>query len=230
RRADGILAVSHGVAEDLALSTGLPRSRIEVIYNPIVTPDLDLRASAPVVHPWFLNGACRTVLAIGRLVPQKDFSTLIRAFKIVSGETPDARLVIFGEGAEKAALKRLVRELDLNEKVDLPGFVPNPYPYLAKASVFVLSSIYEGLPGVLIEALYFGIPLVATDCPSGTREILAGGQHGRLVPVGEPEVMAEAILSALSGKGPLPGREAWLPFESARVTGQVLDRFGASHA
>jgi glycosyltransferase involved in cell wall biosynthesis len=229
-RAAGIFAVSEGVADDLAQSTGLARSRIDVIYNPIVTPELKTRAHAPIRHPWFREGQDPVVLAIGRLARQKDFQTLIRAFKLVSDQLPATKLVVLGEGQDRTALLKLVNELGLREKVDLPGFADNPYPYLAHASVFVLSSIYEGLPGVLIEALYFGIPLVATDCPSGPREILSNGRYGRLVPVGDPERMAEAILAALAGPDPLPDPAAWLPFECGQITDQVLARIGGAHA
>jgi glycosyltransferase involved in cell wall biosynthesis len=113
-----------------------------------------------------------------------------------------ARLIILGDGSERPALERLIEERGLQNFVRLPGFVVNPYAYMARAAVFVLSSIHEGLPNVLMEALACGTPVVSTDCPSGPRQILDGGRYGPLVPVGDPEALAEAILTTLNN--PLP--------------------------
>lgn len=220
--ADGIVAVSKGVADDLAQVARLPRERIRVIYNPIVTPELRQQAHAPLEHPWFTPGEPPVLLGVGRLAAQKGFVTLIRAFAQVREERL-ARLLILGEGEERAALEALIRQLGLDDDVGLPGFVVNPYPYMARASLFVLSSRWEGLPGVLIEALYCGVPLVATDCPSGPREILAGGRYGQLVPVGDVTAMAGAIETVLNGKGPRPSPESWQPFELRSVVAQYLN-------
>ena len=136
------------------------------------------------------------MVGIGRLTPQKDFASLLRSFQLVRKER-DCRLVILGEGPERDALLHLADELGIREHVDLPGFVPNPYAVLARAQAFVLSSRWEGLPTVLIEAMALGVPLVAADCPSGPREILQDGAFGELVPVGDVEAMARAIVAAL---------------------------------
>jgi glycosyltransferase involved in cell wall biosynthesis len=220
--ADGIVAVSKGVADDLAQVTGIPRQRIQVIYNPIVTPDMREKAQAPLKHPWFVPGEPPMLLAVGRLTAQKDFPTLIQAFARVRELRP-ARLLILGEGQERPALEALVRQLGLEQDVSLPGFVVNPYPYMAQASLFVLSSRWEGLPGVLIEALYCGTPLISTDCPSGPREILAGGQYGELVPVGDAAALARAIETTLASKTPHPPRESWRPFELEVVVSQYIN-------
>lgn len=219
--ADGIVAVSKGVADDLVQLTDIPRDRIHVIYNPIVTPQLWEQAQVAIEHPWFGPDQPAVILAVGRLKPQKDFPTLIRAFARVR-QTHPARLLILGEGVERPSLEALVRQLGLEQNVSLPGFVPNPYPYMVRASLFVLSSAYEGLPGVLIEALACGVPLIATDCPSGPREILANGKYGQLVPVGDEVTLAHTIELVLAGKITRPPQESWRPFELQTVTNQYI--------
>jgi glycosyltransferase involved in cell wall biosynthesis len=160
------------------------------------------KASEPVSHPWFTPGQPPVILGVGRLTPQKDFPTLLRAFALVRRQRP-ARLVIVGEGRTEAkeALLRLAIELGCPDDVSLPGFTHNPFCFMANASVFVLSSLHEGLPGVLIQALACGVPVVSTDCPSGPREILEGGRHGRLVALGDFAAMADAITEALERPG-----------------------------
>jgi glycosyltransferase involved in cell wall biosynthesis len=218
--ADGIIAVSTGVAHDLACVVKLPDSRIQVIYNPIVTPDLRAKAQAPLEHPWYQAGEPPVIVAIGRLTQQKDFPTLLKAFAQVR-RTRLARLVILGEGEERSALESLVQQLGLAQDVSLPGFVANPYPYLVHASLFVLSSRWEGLPTVLVEALYCGVPVIATDCPSGPREILSGGKYGLLVPVEDAAAMASAIESQLvAGVSPPP--DSWRPYDLDTVVDQYV--------
>jgi glycosyltransferase involved in cell wall biosynthesis len=195
-RADAVVAVSHGVADDLSKAIKLERGKIRVIYNPVVRPEIMLRAHEPVDHPWFQQGMPPVLLGIGRLEEQKDFTNLIRAFKILQ-TTRDARLVILGEGALRSHLEALIGKLGLSKNVLLPGFVANPYSFLSKAAVFVLSSRWEGLPTVLIEAMACGVPVVATDCPSGPSEILEDGRWGRLVPVGDSVALAGAIRETL---------------------------------
>lgn len=198
--AEKIVAVSRGVAEDASTFLGLPRDRMNVIYNPVVRPELFDQAKLPIDHKWFQAGEAPVLIAIGRLTLPKDFPTLIRAFALVSSKRP-ARLLIFGEGEERPALESLVRDLNLEDSVMLPGFVDNPYAYLARARMFVLSSLYEGLPTALIEALALGKSIVSTDCRSGPREILNNGAYGRLVPVGNVEALADAIQDELE-EGP----------------------------
>ena len=222
RWADGIVAVSCAVADDLARVTGIPRERIRVIYNPVVTPDLWVQARAPLCHTWFEPAEPPVVLAVGRLTAQKDHATLIRAFARVRTNRR-VRLLILGEGEERPVLEALVEQLRLTQDVSLPGFVPNPYPYMRQASVFVLSSRWEGLPGVLIEALCCGLPVISTDCPGGSREILAGGEYGCLVPPGDAGAMAGAIEAALDGRCIRPSRESWKPFEEEAVVDQYIE-------
>jgi glycosyltransferase involved in cell wall biosynthesis len=195
--ADAVIAVSRGVAEDLACLTGMPRERIHTIYNPVVTPELAQKARAPVSHPWLGAAGVPLVLGAGKLKLQKDFPTLIRAFARLRARRP-ARLVILGEGVQRKKLEALVRELGVGADVALPGHVDNPWAWMARASVFVLSSAWEGLPGVLIEAMACGCPVVSTDCASGPAEILADGTYGPLVPVGDESALADAIDAVLA--------------------------------
>lgn len=194
--ADAITAVSEGVASDLVETVDIHRNEISVIYNPVVNPNLIKKVEKDINHPWFTTNDSRVILGVGSLSPQKDFQTLIRAFTIVSTKR-DVRLVILGEGNKREELTQMVTRLGLTDKVDLPGQVANPYPYMRDAAVFVLSSAWEGLPNVLIEAMACGCPVVATDCPSGPREILQNGEYGPLVPVREPDYMAQAICDTL---------------------------------
>jgi glycosyltransferase involved in cell wall biosynthesis len=196
RDADLLYAVSSGTADDLAQQIGLERERIETIYNPVVTDALRAAAAEPVTHPWLAPGAPPVVLGVGRLEAQKDFSTLIRAFAEVRAAI-DSRLLILGEGSERSKLSDLVRREGLEAYVELHGFATNPSAFMARAGVFVLSSAYEGLGNVLIEAMHAGCPVVSTDCPSGPSEILEGGRHGPLVPVGDATALALAIVQQL---------------------------------
>lgn len=224
--ADGVVAVSKGVADDLARFARLPRERISVINNPVVTDDLLEAKCVNAEHPWLADGTVPVIVAVGRLTRQKDFGTLLRAFALVQERRP-ARLLILGEGEDKASLQALARDLGLEERVEMPGFVPDPLAYVAKASVFVLSSAWEGLGNALIEALACGCPVVSTDCPSGPSEILEDGKYGRLVPVGHHESMAEAILTTLDGP---PDRQMLLErasdFHVDRITERYLDVMG----
>jgi glycosyltransferase involved in cell wall biosynthesis len=200
---DCVVANSEGVAADTIRLTGLPAERVVVVRNPVVTPALDVLAREPVMHPWFHSGALPVVLGAGRLTVQKDFPTLIRAFARVRVRRP-CRLVILGQGSLRAELEGLVQSLGLGNDVWMPGHVTNPYAYMAKSAVFALSSAWEGSPNVLTEALAVGTPAVATDCPSGPREILRGGEFGPLVPVGDDAALAEAIVATL--ERPLPSQ------------------------
>lgn len=193
---DRIVAVSQGVAEDTARIARIPREAITVIRNPVITPELLGQAALPCLHSWFQPGSPPVVLGVGRLQQQKDFPTLIRAFALVHRERP-CRLVILGEGSGRAGLLELVDRLGLADEVDLPGFQPNPYPFLHRAALFALSSAWEGSPNALTEAMALGTPVVSTDCPSGPRELLDGGRFGALVPVGDVPALAAAIASTL---------------------------------
>lgn len=196
--ANGIITVSDGVAKDLATYTGIPFERIKVIYNPVVTEQLLRAADQPVHHRFFTANECSVVLGVGRLAEQKDFSTLIKAFDILRKNIP-SRLIILGDGEERSSLEKLIRLSGLQDLVDLPGFDVNPFAFMKKASVFVLSSKWEGLPGVLIQALACGCPVVSTDCLSGPSEILKNGEYGHLVPVEDINAIADAMEAILMG-------------------------------
>ncbi|MEF8792411.1 glycosyltransferase [Thiohalorhabdus sp.] len=198
RRADAVIAVSRGVAEDTAAVTGLPREAIHVLPNPVVTPELAERAAAEPDHPWLREpGDGPVILAVGRLNRQKDFPTLLRAFARLR-EHEAARLILLGEGPQRAELETLIKTLGLEEAVSLPGFAANPYPAMARADLFVLSCAWEGSPNALTEALALGTPAVATDCPSGPREILGDGRYGELVAMGDDAALAEAMARTLA--------------------------------
>ena len=222
--ADSIVAVSQGVADDLRQLMKSSDTRIQVIYNPVITPDLRAQVQTDLDHPWFQDGESPVVLAIGRLTEQKNYPLLIAAFARVL-KTHQAHLLILGEGEDRPALNNLIRVLGLEDKISMPGFVKNPYPYMVRSSVFVLSSRWEGLPGVLIEALYCGVPIISTDCPSGPREILADGEYGRLVPVGDVTALSDAICDALENKVPPPSPKSWQFYNLDKVLDQYIEVF-----
>jgi glycosyltransferase involved in cell wall biosynthesis len=219
--ANGITAVSKGVADDLSQAIKLSPSHIQVIYNPIVTPELQKKSKAFFDHPWFRTGEPPVILGVGRLTAQKAFNVLIEAFAQVRKSQP-ARLLILGEGEERPMLEALIRRLGLEQDIELPGFVSNPYPYMAHATLFVLSSRWEGLPTVLVEAMSLRTPVIATDCPSGPQEILRNGKYGHLVPVDDSSALALAIQNFLANPTTYPPEESWKSFELDFVTDQYL--------
>ena len=226
--ADVVAGVSAGTAADLARIARLPPEGVQVIHNPIITPDLAALKAQPADHPWLAPGQPPVVLAAGRLHQQKDFPTLLHAFARLRRQHR-ARLLILGEGHDRPLLEDLVAELGLSADVALPGFVANPFALMARGALFVLSSRWEGLPTVLVEALYCGLPVVATDCAGdGAREILDGGSHGALVPVADPVALADAMAAALTGSGPRPSPAAWQPYTVERVTARYLQALAAA--
>ena len=208
-KANAIVAPSRGVADDLARVAGVDRESIHVIYNPVISAGLVARAKDPASHPWLCDRNVPVIVGIGRLTHQKDFGTLIRAFALVR-KRKRARLLILGEGEDREALETLSLDLGVAEDVCLPGFLRNPYAVLSRAALFVLSSRWEGLPGVLIEALACGSKVVATDCPSGPREILDNGAYGELVPIEDEMSLAAAMERALSGEFVAADPSTWL--------------------
>ncbi len=194
-RADCVTAVSRGVADDLRDRLGLPEERIRVVYNPVVTADLTELEKVEPDDPWLADGG-PVVLAAGRLVPAKGFDHLLAAFAELNTD-PSARLVILGEGPERTALDRLARDLGINDRVRFAGFDPNPFRYMSRCAVFVLSSRYEGLPGALIQAMACGAAVVACDCPAGPAEIVEDGVDGFLVPPGDRPAMVARIAALL---------------------------------
>lgn len=227
--AEGIVAVSQGVADDLSNVMGIDAKQINVIYNPVVLPELLTLSKQPVNHPWFQVGQPPVILGVGRLYPQKDFATLIRAFAQVR-QVRSARLMILGDGPERDRLQTLITELGITDDVAIPGFVQNPYAYMKNAAVFVLSSAWEGLGNVLIEAMAIGTPVVSTNCESGPAEILANGQYGSLVPVGDDDAIATSILNVLDGQIQSTD-QTWLEqFTLETCVQQYLDVLGIASA
>ena len=202
-QADGVVAVSNGVADGLANEISLPRDRITTIYNPVVLPDIAERAAEPAEHPWLAPGAPPVLVAVGRPGRVKDHITLLRAFSIVR-ERHDVRLIVIGQNrpARKPARRRtefdaLAVELGVAEHVASIAHTMNPFAYFSRAAMLVVSSRYEGFCNVVLEALACGCPVVSTDCPVGPSEILERGRYGRLVAVGDPDAMAQAICQTL---------------------------------
>lgn len=190
------VGVSRGTSDSLETVTGMPSNRITTIYNPAVTPFLFVKMQESPSHPWLLDDGAPVVLAAGRLARPKDYPTLIKAFALVVSRRP-CRLIILGEGNKRAEIEELVKKLDLTDRVSLPGWTENPFAFMSRASLFVLSSSFEGFSMVLAEALACGCPCVSTDCPSGPAEILLNGDLGPLVPVGDDAALAKAMEQVL---------------------------------
>ncbi len=197
RCADHVFAVAERVKTDVVENFNVPSKDVEVVYNPIAAPGIAECAEEQVDHPWFMEDSVPVVVAVGRLAPQKNYPLLLRAFAHVIRHRP-ARLIILGEGEQRNELQKLAKDLGIGKEVDMPGFVDNPFAYMRGADVYALSSNWEGLPSVLIEALAVGCNIVATDCPSGPREILDDGRYGRLVPVDDEVALAGAMRDALN--------------------------------
>jgi glycosyltransferase involved in cell wall biosynthesis len=196
-KAQYIISVSKGVKSDLIRHTHISDHHIRTIYNPICTASIMSDSLKSIPHPWFIDPKPPIILGVGRLVPAKDFPTLLYAFARVRKEVR-AHLILLGEGKKRKELEALITHLGLTQEVWMPGIVDNPYAFMARASVLALSSILEGLPTVILEALACGCPVVSTDCPSGPAEILKNGQYGRLVPIGDAAALADAILTTLT--------------------------------
>jgi glycosyltransferase involved in cell wall biosynthesis len=195
-RADRIIGVSEGVAQDIRRITGLDSTHVIALPNPVIHKGIYELATHSTGHIWLDKPTCPVILGIGRLTRQKDFHTLIKAFSLVY-QKMDCRLVILGRGRDEASLRSLAQQLKVATAVDFAGWSPNPYAFLSKASLFVLSSRWEGSPNVLTEAMALGVPCVATDCPSGPSELLTGELSRHLVPVEDHEAMARAMLDTL---------------------------------
>lgn len=217
-QATRVVAVSNGVADDMAAALHLDLSNVNVIYSPVIGPELEEAGRAPITHPWLVDRAGPVLVAVGRLTSQKDFPTLLRTLALLPD---DHRLLLLGDGEERGALTDLAADLGVADRVDMPGFVDNPYPFLAAADLLVQSSRWEGLPTVLIEALPFACGIVATDCPSGPREILDGGRWGRLVPPGDAGALADAITAELRQRR-VRSREAWRRYETDHAVDQYV--------
>ncbi|WP_414621933.1 glycosyltransferase [Calothrix sp. CCY 0018] len=216
-RANHVVGVSQAVSDDLEIQLSLKKGTVKTIYNPVVNENLISKAKAPLKHSWFQEDAPPIFVAVGRLTAQKDFVTLIKAFALLR-QKKIARLMILGEGELRNELEMLIEKLGIGDDVSMPGFVANPYKYMNKANAFILSSLWEGLPTVLIEALACGCPVISTDCPSGPREILDAGKYGELVPMGDVEALFQKMLNVLHSpvdKKLLTQRAMYFSFDKA---------------
>ncbi|EAR23457.1 Glycosyl transferase group 1 [Nitrococcus mobilis Nb-231] len=229
-RTAGVIAVSQGLAHDYATTLGIELDNIFAVYNPIVDDTLHTQATASVELPWPTEPMVPLILSIGRLAREKDYPTLLRAFALLRNSR-QARLLILGEGEERAALTQLAADLNIASDCAMPGFVPNPYAYLARANLFALTSLWEGFGNVLAEALALGIPAVSTDCPSGPAEILAGGRYGPLVPVGDANAVAGAMAAVLdSPPSAAHQRNGAERFKTSLIVDRYLELMGLSGA
>lgn len=201
-QADQFVAVSEGVAESVVENVGVDREKVSVLHNPIPVREVQQQAGEAVDHRWLDSPEHEVILGVGRLERAKNFSSFLRAFAQLHENRPQTRAILVGKGSKRAELEALAAELDIEDVVSIAGFVENPYGYMGGASVLAMSSIHEGLPTVLIEALACGCQVVSTDCPSGPAEILDNGRYGRLTPVGDDTALAEAIEATLDS--PLP--------------------------
>lgn len=189
------VTVSQGIAENLSSVCHVPEAMITTINNPAYSSEIARQAQAPADHPWFTDGGPPIILSVGRLVPDKDFFTLLDAFRVVQRSEHPCRLLILGEGKLRRVLEKRVRSLGLAGYVSLPGWVENPYAFMSRATLFVLSSRHEAFGMVLVEALACGCPAVSTNCP-GPSEILE--DPDLLAPVGDPNALAQVMLRALN--------------------------------
>jgi len=230
-KADHIIAVSEGVKTDLVQSFNIPSSMITPIYNSVDLALIRKRSQSPAHYPW-PRGQYQVILAAGRLVEQKGFSDLIRAFSQVRAKTL-SKLVILGEGISRGELEALVTSLNLEDDVYMPGFVDNPWAYMRDADLFVLSSYWEGFGNVIVEAMACGVPIIATDCDFGPREIIQRGKNGILVPVGDVSQLASQTVRLLSSaaerqrlsEAGLKRARDFDGLKTCREYEQVFDRF-----
>jgi glycosyltransferase involved in cell wall biosynthesis len=220
--ADAVIAVSEGVAMDLKKLLG-SKAAVKVIHNPVNLDRISVLSKEEPAHPWLQDKDRPVLLAVGRLHPNKDYPTLLKAFSILQSQFP-CRLIILGQGEELSMLADEISRMHLTHLVSLPGFVENPYAFMRRADVFVLSSVFEGLPTVLIEALACGATIVSTNCPSGPAEILANGEFGSLVPVKQPAILAEAVSQALAEPiQPLKALRRAGEFDIGHITERYLE-------
>jgi len=194
-RANLIVSPSRKIAQNI-ISQSVPRSKVRVIHNPVDISAISKHAKEEIEHQWYRKKES-IVIAVGRLGNEKGFDYLIKAIALLAGEGIQCKLIILGDGKEKENLLRLVEKLGLIDRISFEGFQENPYKYLARSTVFVLSSLYEGFPNVLLEAMALGIPSVATRCPTGPDEIITEGVDGILVPPADEKAIADAIKKLL---------------------------------
>ena len=220
-RARLIISNSHAASRDLCEGFGIPPAKLAVIHNSVDIDRIDQLAIEDPKHPWTTSWAKPLLLSVGSLRPVKNFSTLLNAFAIVR-QSLDCNLVVLGEGTERNRLEALAQEIGVSNSVQFLGFDANPFRWMSKASLLISSSITESCPNVIQQALACGTPIVATDCPGGTSEILEGGKWGRLVPVANPQAMADAIIATLKDKSHPDGRMRAADFDPQKNANEYL--------
>jgi glycosyltransferase involved in cell wall biosynthesis len=194
---NSVVCISNGCKQDFIENYFFgEKSKVSVIYNPAYIATIHDQIEESFTHQFYKKDL-KVIISLGRLGIAKNFETLINAFHLAYKEDDSLRLIILGEGSLKSKLQNIINDLKLNQVISLHGFEINPYKYLAKADLFVLSSIYEGFGNVIVEALALNVPVVSTDCPSGPAEILENGKWGKLVPVGDSASMATAMIETL---------------------------------
>jgi glycosyltransferase involved in cell wall biosynthesis len=219
----GVIPVSQGVSDSYSRLARRP-DHMTVVPNPVYSEKIDAMAEDAVEHPWFQeNRPCITALTVGRLAPEKDQKLQIEAIKILRAKGVDIRLVVIGDGSLKFQLQDLACRLGVNEYVQFLGRKENPFPYMLRCDAFLLSSQYEGLPGVLIQALALGCRIISTDCVAGPREILDGERLGSLVPVGDVHKFAEAVERSLSAARPAYLKQASRAYSAKRFIKTLKD-------
>jgi N-acetylgalactosamine-N,N'-diacetylbacillosaminyl-diphospho-undecaprenol 4-alpha-N-acetylgalactosaminyltransferase len=229
-----IIAVSEGVKRDLIDNFSISDEKISVIYNPYDIDQIKKEAKKNVDHKWLNDPRYKTIVSVGRLEKAKNHSMLIRAFALVSKKMKNTRLIIIGEGIERAVLTQLVNELNLNDKIDLVGQKDNPFAYSANADLFVLSSLSEGFPNVLIEAMICGCPVISTNCKSGPNEIINNMENGILVPVGDIDKLSDSIVTLLQdeilcSKLINAAKKSVLNFEISKIARQYYQKITENH-
>jgi glycosyltransferase involved in cell wall biosynthesis len=226
RFCDRVICVSNGIRNELRAVTGLPGRLLVTVYNPVISPEILATATQPAAHPWLDRKDRPVLLAVGRLEAPKNYPLLLRTFAEVRRRV-DSRLLVVGEGTLRPLLEGMIAELGLSDSVALIGFQKYPLAFMARADLFVLSSDWEGLSNVLIEALACGMPAVSTDAPFGPREVLGDGAFGRLVPTGDEKALADALVDALHDPGPAEPRRRWAgTFTVAACADRYLDIAG----
>lgn len=200
--ADKLVACSRGSRDDLAKMVGCSTDDLDVINHPIDVDEIRRKSKVKLTHSWLFDPDILTFISAGRFSLAKNYETLLEAFHLVS-QQKDSRLILLGDGDLRNKIDQKIDQLEIREIVELPGMVDNPWKYMSRSDCFVLSSIWEGCPFVLIEALAVGTQVVSTDCNSGPKEILDDGQYGRLVPTKDPSAMAEAMIETVNNPKPV---------------------------
>ena len=198
RKADKILTVSKSIARVLEEDFNVKSEKIKTIYNPVILEEIKDKCQKEIKHPFFEDERAQIIISVGRLVEVKRFDRLLRTFSLVREKKDRVYLIILGEGELRKELENLSLELRVDKWTDFVGFQSNPYAWIHKADVLVLSSDFEGFPNVILEAMACGTPVISTDCPSGPNEIIVNGKNGILVPTEDEKALAEATLKLLT--------------------------------